>query len=176
MRSGLSKALRSIGAIGDKLRPKRPPRPPGDDRRPPRRTEPDAASPDTELGRIRISYEPSLDGDPDPGEVVWAWVPYEEDPTQGKDRPVVVIGRHGRRLAAVALTTRGHDHPDNVFLGTGRWDPQQRDSWAKLDRILQLDPDGMRREGAILDRRRFDELANALRRHHGVSLPSRPRE
>ena len=29
---------------------------------------------------------------PEPGEVVWTWVPYEEDPTRGKDRPVPVIG------------------------------------------------------------------------------------
>ena len=38
------------------------------------------------------SYEPVADGQPDPGEVVWAWVPYEEDPSQGKDRPVLLIG------------------------------------------------------------------------------------
>ena len=34
----------------------------------------------------------ALDGEPDPGEVVWAWVPYEDDPAQGKDRPVLVVG------------------------------------------------------------------------------------
>ena len=45
--------------------------------------------------RACIEYSPSLDGDADPGEVVWTWVPYEEDPTQGKDRPVVIIGRRG---------------------------------------------------------------------------------
>ena len=45
---------------------------------------------------MTVEYTPSLDGDPDPGEIVWAWVPYEDDPTQGKDRPVVVIGRRGR--------------------------------------------------------------------------------
>ena len=38
------------------------------------------------------AYEPELDGQPDPGEVVWGWVPYEEDPSQGKDRPVLLIG------------------------------------------------------------------------------------
>ena len=32
-------------------------------------------------------YAPEMDGEPDPGEVVWAWVPYEDDPAQGKDRP-----------------------------------------------------------------------------------------
>ena len=39
------------------------------------------------------SYEPEADGQPDPGEVVLGWVPFEEDPSQGKDRPVLLIGR-----------------------------------------------------------------------------------
>ena len=41
---------------------------------------------------ISESYAPEANGQPDPGEVVWAWVPYEEDPSKGKDRPVLVIG------------------------------------------------------------------------------------
>ena len=36
-------------------------------------------------------YAPEIDGEPDPGEVVWAWVPYEDDPSQGKDRPVLLL-------------------------------------------------------------------------------------
>ena len=36
---------------------------------------------------VRVEYTPEMDGDADPGEVVWAWVPYEEDPNRGKDRP-----------------------------------------------------------------------------------------
>jgi len=40
-----------------------------------------------------LEYCPNLDGDADPGEIVWTWVPFEDDPSQGKDRPVVVIGR-----------------------------------------------------------------------------------
>ena len=42
--------------------------------------------------QVTVTYQPERDGDPDPGEVVWTWVPYEDDPEQGKDRPVVVIG------------------------------------------------------------------------------------
>ena len=51
-----------------------------------------------------IEYSPVVDGRPDPGEVVWAWVPYEDDPSRGKDRPVLVLNRHGNRLTALALT------------------------------------------------------------------------
>ena len=36
-------------------------------------------------------YAPRRNGRPDPGEVCWGWVPYEEDASQGKDRPILVI-------------------------------------------------------------------------------------
>ena len=58
---------------------------------------------------VRIEYTPHLDGDPDPGEVVWAWVPFEDDPTLGKDRPLVIVGRHGAVLSGVALTSKPRD-------------------------------------------------------------------
>jgi hypothetical protein len=121
--------------------------------------------PDTRLEHVRILYEPDLDGGADPGEVVWAWVPFEEDLSQGKDRPVVIIGRAGEYLAGLALTTQGLHEDDNVFVGTGPWDAQRRDSYAKLDRILRFEPGRVRREGCVLERRRFDELIVALRRH-----------
>src|SRR5882757_411423 len=34
----------------------------------------------------RLVYAPDLDGRADPGEIVWTWVVYEDDPTRGKDR------------------------------------------------------------------------------------------
>ena len=45
------------------------------------------------LGLPPFQYAPNPDGDADPGEVVWTWVSYEDDPSQGKDRPVVVLAR-----------------------------------------------------------------------------------
>jgi hypothetical protein len=30
------------------------------------------------IGPVRMSYSPQTDGAPDPGEVVWPWVPFEE--------------------------------------------------------------------------------------------------
>ena len=47
-------------------------------------------TPPTRRGPGRAT-RPERDGEPDPGEVVWAWVPYEDDPSQGKDRPVLVL-------------------------------------------------------------------------------------
>jgi hypothetical protein len=43
-------------------------------------------------GVVLWEYSPELDHDPDPGEVVWTWVAFEDDPSIGKDRPVAVIG------------------------------------------------------------------------------------
>ncbi len=115
---------------------------------------------------VRIEYTPSLDGDPDPGEVVWTWVPYEEDPTLGKDRPVVIIGRHGPLLSGVALTTKAHH--GEVEIGPGPWDGRSRSSYAKVSRLLDIDPHAVRREGAVLNRRRFDAVVEAVDRLHDV--------
>lgn len=85
----------------------------------------------------QLVYAPSLDGRADPGEIVWTWVTYEEDPSQGKDRPVLVVGR-------------------------GTWDQDGRPSWVRLDRVLDVPEAGIRREGAILERKRFDLVAHRL--------------
>jgi len=115
-----------------------------------------------------IVYAPEIDGEPDPGEVVWGWVPYEDDPSQGKDRPVVVIGWAGDRLAVVPTSSRGPDdrpHPESwVSIGSGRWDREGRTSYANLERILRVPESDVRREGATLDRPHFDQLIAALRR------------
>lgn len=120
---------------------------------------------------VRIEYTPTLDGDPDPGEVVWTWVPYEDDPSQGKDRPVVIVGRKGAHLGGVALTSKDHDRADSIEVGTGSWDSERRPSYAKLDRIIDVDPHTVRREGAVLDKSRFDALVAALASYHGASFP-----
>jgi hypothetical protein len=69
-------------------------------------------------------YAPELDGDPDPGEVVWAWIPYEDDPQQGKDRPVIVVGWDEKDLVVVPLTTKAHPERDDEVEGRlGRLGP-----------------------------------------------------
>ncbi|WP_248760507.1 type II toxin-antitoxin system PemK/MazF family toxin [Pseudarthrobacter sp. SSS035] len=123
-------------------------------------------------GAASIRYAPQPDGSPDPGEIVWTWVPYEEDHTRGKDRPVLLVGKSGQHLLGVMLTSRDHGHAGNgsgeyVDIGTGSWDRQQRPSEANLRRILQISPDAIRREGAVLDRKRFDLVAAGIRRRHG---------
>ncbi|HYN33933.1 MAG TPA: type II toxin-antitoxin system PemK/MazF family toxin [Ilumatobacteraceae bacterium] len=118
---------------------------------------------------VRVEYTPDLDGDPDPGEVVWTWVPYEDDPSQGKDRPVVIIGRTGDDLAGVPLTSKDHDRDDEIPVGTGPWDRDGRQSFAKVDQLLSIDPDAVRREGAVLARNHFDDVVAGVARFHDVN-------
>ena len=116
-----------------------------------------------------LDYAPDLDGRADPGEVVWTWVPFEEDASQGKDRPVLVVGRDGDKLLGLMLSSQEYHQGDQDWfaLGSGRWDGEHRPSWVRLDRVLDVPEDGIRREGAVLDRSRFDQVAARLRSQHG---------
>ena len=137
-------------------RPRRPARPPSTGR----------SGPDVE-------YRPRDDGRPDPGEVVWAWVPFDEGDGRGKDRPVLVIGRRDGDLLGLMLTSKDHDRDASdearfgriwTDIGTGPWDTRGRPSEVRLDRLLVLDPATVRREGAALDRDRFDRVVGEARR------------
>ncbi|WP_315550863.1 type II toxin-antitoxin system PemK/MazF family toxin [Rothia mucilaginosa] len=121
---------------------------------------------------INFEYLPSLDGDADPGEIVWTWVPFEEDHSQGKDRPVLLVGRDGEYLLALMMTSKDHnnrEHADSNYLdiGSGPWDPQGRASEVKLNRVIRVRPDSMRREGAIMPEDTFRLIERAWTRHNG---------
>jgi hypothetical protein len=113
----------------------------------------------------RLVYAPDLDGRADPGEIVWTWVVYEDDPTRGKDRPVLVVGRDRSTLLGLMLSSQDYhrDDKDWVGIGSGSWDYEGRASWVRLDRVLDVPEEGIRREGAILDREVFEVVAARLR-------------
>ena len=121
---------------------------------------------------INFEYSPSLDGDADPGEIVWTWVPFEEDHSQGKDRPVLLVGRDGEYLLALMMTSKDHnnrEHADSNYLdiGSGPWDSQGRASEVKLNRVIRVRPDAMRREGAMMPEDTFRLIERAWTRHNG---------
>lgn len=122
------------------------------------------------LGSVKVSYAPDHpDGGPDPGEVVWADIPFEEDRFQRKDRPVLIIGRigNGSTYAAVQLTSK-RGNPDSLNIGSGSWDRQQRPSAIRLDRIVTVHPGNFRREGAAMPRRQFERVVKALEMVQGI--------
>jgi hypothetical protein len=120
-------------------------------------------------------YRPHPDGEADPGEVVWAWVPFEEDHSLGKDRPVLVIGQDGPWLVGLSLTSRDHDRDEHqeraagrewVDIGSGPWDRRGRPSEVRVNRLIRIDPDTVRREGAVLDEGRYADVVRAVRSLH----------
>ena len=113
----------------------------------------------------KVVYAPDLDGRADPGEIVWTWVVYEDDPTRGKDRPVLVVGRDRSVLLGLMMSSQEHHDADRdwVGVGAGDWDYEGRASWVRLDRVLDVPEEGIRREGAVLEREIFDVVAARLR-------------
>ena len=122
-----------------------------------------------------IGYDPHDDGQGDPGEVVWTWVAFEDDPSQGKDRPVLLIGRQDAALLGLYLTSKDHDRDATqearagrswMDVGSGSWDRRRRPSEVRLDRLLLIDPARIRREGSTMDRSVFDSVIAAARSLH----------
>ncbi|OBG98000.1 growth inhibitor PemK [Mycobacterium sp. E3251] len=119
----------------------------------------------------KLVYAPDLDGRADPGEIVWTWVVYEDDPTRGKDRPVLVVGRDRRVLLGLMVSSqeRHAEDRDWIGIGSGAWDYEGRPSWVRLDRVLDVPEESIRREGAILDREIFEVVAERLRADYSWS-------
>jgi hypothetical protein len=124
-------------------------------------------------GEVRPIYRPDLDGDPDPGEIVWTWVPYEDDHSRGKDRPVLLVGRDRSWLLGLQLTSQDHDRDALqearegriwMDIGTGPWDREGRPSEIRINRVIRVHPDEVRREGAILDEATFNEVTEHMDR------------
>ncbi|MFE6733513.1 type II toxin-antitoxin system PemK/MazF family toxin [Microbacterium sp. NPDC057650] len=123
---------------------------------------------------LRVSYAPQRDGAPDAGEVIWTWVPYEENDGRGKDRPVLVIGRHAAdRVYAVRMTSKPHDGDrDYLSIGSGGWDGQGRESWVDIEQLYSVHDRRMRREAAVLDKQRYKRVVAALMRRYGWARES----
>lgn len=127
-------------------------------------------------GQVHVEYRPHPDdGMADPGEVVWTWVPYEEDHHQGKDRPVLIVGADGPLLLALILTSKDHDRDAAdearfgrywMDIGGGAWDSSDRPSEVRIDRVLRIDPGAVRREGATIGADVFARVADRLHAQH----------
>lgn len=137
------------------------------------------AYPGDYTGVPAMAYAPQPNGHPDPGEVVWTWVPFEEDAAVGKDRPVLLVGHDGDWLLGVMLTSKDHDRDtareraegrEWIDVGAGAWDRQGRPSEARTDRVIRIDPQTVRREGAVLDAPVFETVTQAIRRSHDRGL------
>lgn len=116
------------------------------------------------LGNVEFGYRPAVNGRADPGEVVWAWIPYEEDPLQGKDRPALVIGTDGDDVLVLPMTSKDHDRDEAqearagrfwMDVGIGGWDTHARPSEVRLDRTVRIPAAQVRRADIALDPETF---------------------
>lgn len=116
-----------------------------------------------------FSYAPQQDGNADPGEVVWAWVPFEDDASQGKDRPVLVLAQVQGGLVCAQLTSKDHEDFKEtrwgrrwMDIGTGEWDRRRRPSEVRLDRFVFVPADSVRREGGRVSKEVFNQVTTAI--------------
>lgn len=120
-------------------------------------------------GGVQLSYAPRRNGRPDAGEIVWSWVPFQEDPTRGKDRPLLIIAPlDAQTMLAMKLTSRSHDRErDYLGIGSGAWDARGRPSWVDIDQVYRVHRSGIRREAGALPRDAFDRVARVLASRYG---------
>lgn len=82
-----------------------------------------------------------------------------------------MVGRSSTHLLGLMLSSQHERDGERNWLsvGSGAWDEQHRESFVRLDRVLEVPEHGIRREGAVLARDRFDRVAAQLRSHYGWS-------
>ena len=129
-----------------------------------------------------IFYAPNMDGQVDPGEVVWFWVPnHDADPNDETttttddttpkftERALVVSGRTGDPVLGL-ITSPNPEHADDekwLDIGSGPWDEQGRRSWLRLDKVIKVAETAIRRQGAVIPLGRFNRIASRLRNEYG---------
>lgn len=118
-----------------------------------------------------FEYRPQNDDAPDPGEVVWTWVPYEENNGQGKDRPVLVLADLDEHVIFAQITSQDHDVDADqearwnrywMDIGSGAWDSKGRPSEVRINRLMIVHQDKIRREGAQLDKSIFNDVVKTI--------------
>lgn len=112
-----------------------------------------------------IFFAPDMDGQADSGEVVWVWVPAAGAQQPPQERAILVIGRT-RTTVLGLLISPNPDHADEdkwLEIGRGEWDEQGRQCWIRLDRVLEISEEQVRRQGTLFPARRFERIANRLR-------------
>jgi len=84
---------------------------------------------------------------------------------------VLAVGKKRGWLLCLMLTSKDHDRDAAdearwgrrwMDIGAGPWDLQRRPSEVRLDRMIRIHPDDVRREGAVLDRKTFDKVIGSL--------------
>ncbi|EFK54725.1 type II toxin-antitoxin system PemK/MazF family toxin [Corynebacterium genitalium ATCC 33030] len=109
-----------------------------------------------------IFYAPDMDGQAEPGEVVWFNVPT----TPPKERSMLVVGRDRHDVLGLLISAdENHaDEKDWMPIGSGEWKPSGEPCWVRMDKTLSIPETDLRRRGALFPARRFERVAEHLRK------------
>lgn len=126
-----------------------------------------AATPTNEHARPVI-YAPDMDGQADPGEVIWYKVLTHREATP-ELRAWIVVGRNHHTLLGMIISSNpAHSDEDNwVAIGAGLWDPRGNECWTRVDRIIEIPEADIQRRGVSMPERRYERIANILRNDYG---------
>ncbi|MER0069826.1 type II toxin-antitoxin system PemK/MazF family toxin [Corynebacterium sp. KPL2850] len=116
-----------------------------------------------------IFFSPDMDGQADSGEVVWVWTPSEGKQSPPRERAILVVGRTRTTVTGLLISANPEHALDDAWLeiGCGEWDASGRNCWVRLDRLLEVSEEQVRRQGILFPERRFERIANRLRsRYH----------
>ncbi|MEU6913129.1 type II toxin-antitoxin system PemK/MazF family toxin [Streptomyces olindensis] len=98
-------------------------------------------------------------GRPQPAEIWWADVPYEDE-ARTKDRPCLVLAVRGERATVAKITTRFRDARTGVIpLPPGSvGDTQGRASFLETDELREVPVWGFRRRVGVVDPALWDQV------------------
>ncbi|MFF5841966.1 type II toxin-antitoxin system PemK/MazF family toxin [Streptomyces massasporeus] len=101
----------------------------------------------------------TLEGRPQPAEIWWADVPYEDE-ARTKDRPCLVLAVRGERATVAKITTRFRDERTGVIpLPPGSvGDAQGRASFLETDELREVPVWGFRRRVGVVDPALWDQV------------------
>lgn len=119
----------------------------------------------TESRARSIFFAPDMDGQADSGEVVWVWAPTGGAGTPPTERAILLVGRTRSTVLGLLISPNSAHSDDDSWLeiGSGEWDDSGRQCWVRLDRVLEVSEEQVRRKGILFPQRRFERIANRLR-------------
>jgi hypothetical protein len=127
-----------------------------------RRTRPPGRPSERATGRAARGY--GLAGHPQPAEIWWANVPFENGPGN-KDRPCLVLMVRGDRVTVAKITSKYHDERAGVIpLPPGAvGDAQGRPSFLETDELRQVRVRDFRRRVGVVDPVLWDQVRHLTR-------------
>ncbi|MFJ6383755.1 type II toxin-antitoxin system PemK/MazF family toxin [Kitasatospora sp. NPDC092039] len=108
---------------------------------------------------------PRTGGVPQPREIWWAQVPFEDGPGS-KDRPCLVLRVHGRTATVAKITSRHRaERPGVLPLPPGSvGDRQGRTSWLETDELREVPLSAFRRRSGTVDGQVWARARRAMQR------------